>query len=370
MIGGTSTPDAHFSALKAAAALAALLAVLALAGLVLSTPVRAGTYAPKNGKVFHGISDTGDLDDLKSFFKATRAHSAVVQGFESWGRNHDALYRHWRKTRTRGQMSISTAPGYGLPGVKTTKEIALSEGDAYILRLNRDLAKWGDPVYIRLMAEMNGHWNDYSAFNQDGSARPGRSTRWYRKAWQRFTIIIRGGWVKKINKQLRRQKLPPVRRSGPYKESGLPAKLRTPKVAMQWVPQTQGSPNLRANMPKKYWPGGRYVDWVGIDTYSKYPAFRALGKFYKEWKRKPFVIGEYGVWDYDSPRFMKRLAKYVRKHNRIKLLTYYQDFGNPNPFRIQQYPRSRKVLRQTLNQKRYKPFAANSRRPGNSRLDD
>ena len=49
-----------------------------------------------------------------------------------------------------------------------------------MLRLARTIEETGQTVYIRLMAEMNGHWNAYSAFNADGSPRRnGHSTRWY-----------------------------------------------------------------------------------------------------------------------------------------------------------------------------------------------
>ena len=36
-------------------------------------------------------------------------------------------------------------------------------------RMAADIAETGQTVYIRLMAEMNGHWNAYSAYNADGT---------------------------------------------------------------------------------------------------------------------------------------------------------------------------------------------------------
>ena len=56
----------------------------------------------------------------------------------------------------------------------TPQQIAEGRDDRYILRLARTIEETGQTVYIRLMAEMNGHWNPYSAYNADGSAAPQR----------------------------------------------------------------------------------------------------------------------------------------------------------------------------------------------------
>ena len=56
----------------------------------------------------------------------------------------------------------------------TPRQIAKGVGDRYILRTARTIGEAKQTVYIRLMAEMNGYWNAYSAFNADGSAAPRR----------------------------------------------------------------------------------------------------------------------------------------------------------------------------------------------------
>ena len=55
-----------------------------------------------------------------------------------------------------------------------------------------------------------------------------------------------------------------------YKRQNVGQALPKPKVALMWVPQTTGSPNVRGNQPSNYWPGNRYVDWVGADAYAKF----------------------------------------------------------------------------------------------------
>lgn len=341
----------------------AALAALVSACLLVPATAEAGVYRPPSGKAFHGVSDTGKLDALIKYAEDVGAHPAVVQNFVTWGNQPDEAYRHWRKTESRGMLSISTAPGYAEPGVITPLQIARGRGDGYILRLNRELHQIGDPVYIRLMAEMNGHWNAYSAFNSDGSSR-GRhnSTYWFRRAWKRFAIIIRGGRMTKINYRLRRQGLKRVKTRWIYakRPNGLPNQLPRPPVAMLWVPQTSGSPNLAANLPGKYWPGRGFVDWVGLDTYAKYPAWEAMNHFYRDrrWRGKPFVIGEYAPWDYDADVWLRRLFRWERRHPRARMLVYYQGFGvDGNPFLIDNYPNSKVALRRQLRKSHYMKFA-------------
>ena len=49
----------------------------------------------------------------------------------------------------------------------------------------------------------------------------------------------------------------------------------------------------------------------------------------------------------------------MKAHPRTKMLVYYQDFGDRNPFRIQGFPQSRAVLKRALNSRRFPPLAPN-----------
>ena len=175
---------------RAKAGILLLASVIALAGAASAT---GKSYAPRDGLAYHGVSDTGDPDPF-AFADQVGAHPAVLQAFYHWRvpLTTGALYR-WGVTDTRGVLSLSTGTGAGVEMI-TPQQIAEGRDDRYILRLASTIAETGQTVYIRLMAEMNGHWNPYSAFNQDGTARRnGHSTRWYKRAWRRFALIIRGG---------------------------------------------------------------------------------------------------------------------------------------------------------------------------------
>ena len=363
-------------AARAKAGISLLVCVVALTTAAVAT---AKPYAPKNGQAYHGVSDTGHIDDFFDFADQVGAHPAVLQDFFHWRvpLTTGALYR-WGATDTRGVLSLSTATGSGEELI-TPRQIAGGTDDRYMLRLARTIEETGQTVYIRLMAEMNGHWNAYSAYNADGSARRGgHSTRWYRLAWRRFTLIMRGGPRARLNERLVRMGLPRLLRAkaqnDPIYEGGpdgiplpVPARLPTPRVAMMWVPQSFGSPNIAGNQPADYWPGGKYVDWVGFDIYAKYRgAFDEDVAFFEKYRHKPFVIGEYGPWDNDQTgAFTGSLFRWAEAHNRVKMAIYYRGVDPANAFNLQFYPGAEKALRNHLAESRWDEFA-----PGVRKLED
>ncbi|MFI5121814.1 MAG: hypothetical protein ACHQJ5_02860 [Vicinamibacteria bacterium] len=343
--------------------------------LVAPAAAGAGAYAPRHGHAYHGVSDTGNAADFETFSDQVGAHPALLQDFFHWRvpLTTGALYR-WGATDTRGVLSLSTATGDGVEMI-TPRQIALGKDDRYMTHMAGDIAETGQTVYIRLMAEMNGHWNAYSAFNADGSARRhGHSARWYRLAWRRFTLILRGGSRNKINRRLMHMGLPRIIRAesqdDPVYEGGpdgiplpIPQHMPQPRVAMMWVPQSFGSPNIAGNQPDDYWPGGRYVDWVGLDIYSKYAgAFDDDVAFFNRYDKWPFVIGEYGPWDNDfGGTFTGGLFRWAEAHDRVQMMLYYRGVDPANNYNVQFYPGAQKALRNHLAKPHWSPFATGVR---------
>lgn len=309
----------------------------------------ATAFLPKKGQIFAGVSDTGQTSDYKEFHKATGAHPAVMQSFESWGYVPAEAIERWDRTKTRGMLSLSTGRCWSCKPVISAEDIAKGKGDRYILALSRALAERGEPTYIRLFPEMNGYWNAYSAFHGNGTARDSKhSTANFKKAWQRFVLISRGGDRRSIEKQLKKLKLPKI-------HGKTQKKLPKPKVSFAWVPQSQGSPNVRGNQPQDYFPGYRYVDWVGADIYGKYPNFDGLSKLYNKYRKRPFLIGEWAPWGADDPGFVNDLFSWIQNHGRTRMAIYYQGFGEgaDNEFELGDYNRSKTALRRRLNSKRF-----------------
>jgi hypothetical protein len=122
---------------------------------------------------------------------------------------------------------------------------------------------------------------------------------------------------------------------------------------MAWVPQTEGTPNTHANRARAYWPGSKYVDWVGTDFYSKFPNFTDLETFYDDFPTKPFLFGEWALWGSDDAAFVRRFFSWVNTHKRVRMLLYNQGNLSGGPFRLTRYPDSKAAIKAALKKKRY-----------------
>lgn len=353
--------------IRAARMLPALGGVAAVLALGAAGSASARSFVPTHHKIFHGVSDTGNNHDFKRFARRVGAHPAVQEDFYHWDTPlTSGALRRWRQTRTRGVLSLSTAPG-GAPELISPRQIASGKDDHYLVRLNHSIAQSKQVVYIRLFPEMNGSWNPYSAYNANGTKKDrSHSTNNFRRAWQRTVLIVRGGKTRRINRELRQRHMPRILRASSnhdpiYKPEDVHHVMPHAKVAFMWTPQTISSPAVAGNKPGAYWPGKRFVDWVGADIYSKYASsgvWSALKHFYAKWNHFPFVIGEYSPWDNDrSGHFTHKLFHWAEGHGRARMLIYYRSVNAGSPYDINHWPRARRVLRHELNKKVFAPYA-------------
>jgi hypothetical protein len=283
--------------------------------------------------VLNGVAGGYSVAD---YVARTGADPAVVQSFVAYKGSTNWAFDLADTAHARVMLHIGTTSPSGAERV-TPKGIARGAADRWLAELNRTIAQRGEPVYVRLMAEMNCHWNVYSAYGAHRNA--AHSTRWFRAAWRRTTVILRGG--PDVDAQLQALGQPPLQARG---------ELPAAPVAMQWVPQVAGAPDVPGNRPLAYWPGARYVDWVGTDFYSRFPNFSGLESFYASIRRfgKPFVFGEWAVWGADDPGFVQRLFDWTRSHGLVRMLVYNQGKQPDGPFRLRHYPRAARVLRGLL----------------------
>jgi len=322
-------------------------------------------YRPPANKIYFGVTDTGEASGFRHFANAVGKHPPVIETYHPWGNSlHEAAPR-WHSVHARPILHISTIDGDGNELI-TPRAIARGLGDGYLLRLNRSFARQHLLAYIRPLGEPNRCLNAYAGVDCAGAVRGGAyAHKWYRRAFRRMYVILHGGtWRRKINRRLRRMGMPRIRRRNGPEPRWLP---RAP-VAVIWSPLPAGSPEVSANLPGRYYPGDRWVDWVGTDFYSRYPYWGDLRRFYAKYsarRDKPFALTEWGLWGEDRPGFVRRLLKFMRNRRHAKMLVYYQDFGAPNEFRIQGYPSSRKVLYRRLDSRRFPALAPHA--PGTMR---
>ena len=300
--------------------------VLAVALLVTATPAAATPNGPA------GRTQLGILGDAGRFQQLTGQRSAVQHSFIGWDQPQ-TIPKLLGQLAPLPMLAIKTGPGI------TPLDIAQGRGDGFLLALNSALAGFGQRVYIRPMPEMNGHWNEYSAFEKSGASRgPRYSTAAFRRAFARIAVIVRGGPARKLNPKLQRLGGPPIG-----------GDLKVTQARMVWNPQGYGAPDIPANAPSAYYPGDAYVDVVANDIYDQRfnAAWDANERLYSAHPRKPFAIAEWGLWGIDDPAYVERMATFVRTHGHVEFLAYF----NSKPgslWDLASKPRSRAAYRRSI----------------------
>jgi hypothetical protein len=304
-----------------------LLALLGVAFALVASAPAAGAPGEPNARVLLGV-----LGEPSRFQQLTGQRSAIQQSFIGW---------HQPSTipKLLGQLGPLPMLAIKTGGVVSPLDIAQGRGDAFLLALNSAVAGFGQRVYVRPMPEMNGHWNEYSAFNKNGSSRgPRYSTAAFKTAFARIAVIARGGPARELDPKLRKL-------GGPALGGDLP---RT-QARMVWNPQGYGAPDIPANAAKAYYPGDRYVDVVANDLYDQgfKAAWEANDALYAAHRNKPFGIAEWGLWGIDDPPFVERMAAFVKSHPRTEFLLYFS--SRPGSiWDLAGKPRSRAAYRRVI----------------------
>jgi hypothetical protein len=314
-----------------------LLIALAAPAVAASAP-----YTAPGNKVLWGGQGGYTARHISAFEQQSGKHPAIFNYFISWKASESSF--HWLGFRledaerqgAHAMLSVSTDNPALSP-----KLLAKGGGDRFLVGLNHLLAEHGQVVYLRPLSEMNNSNNPYSAYDDRGRLR-GEAFKpsWFKKAWRRLALIVRGGDVDAINAKLRRLRLPQVKA----------ADLPQPNVALMWVPLSYGNPEIKANHPKNFYPGGAYVDWVGTTWYSPYKTTGAIHSFYgfPAWRRKPFAFAEWGVWGRDDPGFVRQFFGFLKAHRRVRMAVYYQSASLKPEFALANHPATRAALRQAV----------------------
>jgi hypothetical protein len=281
----------------------------------------------------------GVRGDGARFKRMTGQTSTVKYVTVGWGADRRHLDHVFEKFRPVPMFFLPTLNKYARE-VITPREIARGRGDTYLIRFNRAGARFGKLWYIRPMAEMNGHWHPYCAYNANGTRRgPRYSQGSFRDAFRRIYVILHGGSRASMNAKLARYDLPRIKTSLPSNS----------KVRLIWNPQGFGSPNVPGNMPAAYWPGSRFVDVVGNDLYNinRRAMWEAADKLYDRFPDEPYAFPEWGLWGHDDPGFIREMRSFVRTHRRVELLVYYNhDAGST--WDLKSKPASRRAYRRLI----------------------
>jgi hypothetical protein len=292
-----------------------------------------------DGWVSSGRLHLGVLGDPARFQQQTGQKSSSRLIIVGWNQATNAGYFDQLFATMLDEPMVGLSTGSeGAPEIISPGAIARGGGDQLLAALNSAIAASHRTVFVRPLAEMNGHWNAYSAFNANGSARDANhSTSAFRKAFARIYLIVHG--TQGIDGRLRALGMPP------FKGEVVPAS----NAAIVWNPQGYGSPDLAGNSAAAYYPGDHYVDVVADDLYDIHgkAEWGSAEDLYNAHPSKPFAIGEWGLWGIDDPAFVRRMATFLTSHRRIVLATYYS--GRPgSTFDLQSKPRSLAAYRASV----------------------
>jgi len=250
----------------------------------------------------------GIFGNIDRFHQLTGQQSQVGHVIVGWGQS--TFSQIWPTLGPTPMLGF----GSGGQGVITMQSLARGQGDEYLLAMSESARGLGKLVFIRPFGEMNGYWNPYCAYNQNGTPRGAAySTANFRKAFARIYLIMHGGPT--VNSTLRRLGMPPVRTDIPT----------NPFMSVVWNPQGYGSPDVPGNSAQAYYPGDRYVDMVGDDLYDirGRAEFAAADALYKAHRSKPFSFPEWGLWGIDDPKFVQQMATFVKTHPRTRMIAYF-----------------------------------------------
>jgi hypothetical protein len=301
----------------------------------------ANAYLPPSGEIFQGSTAP-----VAAYTHATGKHPAVYQESVAWGQYLPGIAKAAAHYRARMMMSISTM--YGSRNVITPQGIATGGGDTWLIGLGTQLATTNNITYVELMPEMDNAAAPYSAVNANGSlrAKPYSSAE-FKLAWQRATLILRGGPVSLIDKQFKKLGMPTLK-------TKLTSLAEAP-VAMVWDALTAGTPVVNANAPAEYFPGKPYVDWVSTDFYSDYPDFKRLTPFVAQYSKFPFMFSDYAIWNGDNDTtFIPQVFAWIAQHHQARMLVYDDASSH---FALSAYPASAIALRHAIGGAAFPQYA-------------
>ena len=286
----------------------------------------------------------GVLGNPARFQRQTGQRSAVVEKIVGWNQGLTWGSPFGQLFATMGDVPLlgMTMDGKGGGEAMTPGRLAAGGGDAYLVALNQAIAAWGRRIYVRPWFEADGFWSSYCAFTRSGRSKgAAHSTVSFRKAFARTYLILHGGSAASINGALARLGMPSLR------AGDLPVNP-APRLKVIWNPQAYAVPELAANQPQQYYPGGAFVDVVGNDLYGEPRIkWREQEAYYRRYPVKPFAIAEWGLWGRDDPQYIRDMARFARTHARLELLVYTS--GKPGSlFDLGSRPRSRAAYRSLI----------------------
>ena len=333
-------------------------------------------FEPGDGQIYDGVDANQQAGDTVAISTQKWAdYSANVLGGEKPLISHTFTGYDTNMTfdmeiaKARGAVPLVTwQTGSGTSPKTIANAGQASSGnrsDYVILKVAHALRTYDQPVFLRIDQEMNAYWFAWCAYNSDGTPRA-HTTEDFKDMWRRMHIIFEGGTVSSMNQKLVAEGMPPLdpavgtsaASKGLSSTTDPNATLApTNNVAFVFNPvDAPGIPNKVGNLWVDYYPGDKYVDWVGQTSYDTTwnatldVRFGWLGQFYQDFAvghDKPYMMGEWGLEQYmgDDPAYIQRMLDWQKVHPKVKALVYFNVQTSKLEHRLEVYPNSAALMR-------------------------
>ena len=309
----------------------ALLGALGLTAAVIAAAAAWGATTTVNRPLL-GVA--GKVDRFKRHTGQTSTVRHIFLGWEqgsSWGSPFAELLAGLRPVP---MIHIGTDRGRERREAITPAGIAAGRGDAYLVALNGAIARFGSPMYVRFLAEMNNPRNLYSPVDADGRSRgASHSAAAYRQAFRRAYVLLHGG---DVDEQLRALGQEPIGQRLPENPAD--------RLTVIWNP-IAGMDSGSSRPAQRFYPGDRFVDMVGNDIYASrvgLASHAANEALYRAHPWKPYAIAEWGT-SVDDPGFVETICRFLKTRTRTRLAAYYS--AGASPGLLGDKPRARAAYR-------------------------
>jgi hypothetical protein len=258
-----------------------------------------GNLVPRSGAYFgttvDGLKPGSQIHLLAPLQRKVHRKFELVQTFYGW---KDAFPSYEeRMLVSKGQIPVVAWKGTNLSAINSGRF------DSMIRKRAREMKRWGHPVFLRWGFEMNGKWEAWSGpRNQPNGPRKYRLA--YRRIWRIFKTVGAN------------------------------------KVVWVWSINNEDLPRVAWNHWTHYYPGSRYVDWVGVSGFNwgatqSWSSWRSISEIirapYRDYHNKPIMIVETGsVEQGGSKAGWIRGARYSVKKNfpAVRAFVYFNATDN------------------------------------------
>jgi hypothetical protein len=222
----------------------------------------------------------GPWDPIAAFSHAVGAQPSLLLYYSQW---HEPFqFRFAKAAWAHHDSLVVQIQPWSIP----LRSIAAGKYDKYLRSYASQVRDFGHPVVIGFGHEMNGRWYPWGCTGQPATA--------FVAAWRHIVILFRREGASNVT----------------------------------WLWTVSHTTNLRCSI-RKYWPGARYVNWVGLDGYyfnrsdtfrSVFvPKLRQIHKFTND----PVLLSETGIGQVaGQTRKLPGLFAGIRRYHLLGLIWF------------------------------------------------